>query len=260
MGALSVYSKFYYGIKTTAQEYLLDFMEGAGPERTAELVVKNYSPDQLRAELERALNEAGALTYIVTLNRTTRILTITASGTFTLLGATGSSVGNGVWGVIGFPNADVTGTTLSGSSGIGFVYSPQFILQSYIPKENNKRALSAVVSKSASGRNVSVQSFGEERFIKFNIQYITDIPQPDGQRIRDNSNAVQESLDFMGTVIDKGPFEFMPDESNLDDFTKVILESTRTSPDGTSFELTEFFDRGLPNYFETGPIVLRVID
>lgn len=259
MGALSVYSKFYYGIRTTAQEYLLNFDEG-GSELTAALNVGSYSPDQLRAELERALNEAGALTYSVTLNRSTRVLTIAASGTFTLLGATGSSIGNGVWGIIGFPNADVTGTTLSGNAGIGLVYSPQFILQSYLPKENNRRALSAVVNKSASGKSVSVQSFGEERFIKFNIQYVTDTPQPSGQRIRNNPNAVQELIDFLTDVTGKGPFEFMPDESNVDDFTKVILESTRDSKDGTSFELTEYYDRNLPNFFESGPLVLRVIE
>lgn len=259
--ALSVHSKFYYGIRVTAGMKFLNFKEGAGSELTAELTVKGYTLEELALEIATQLNSVGSLIYTVTANRATRILTISASGNFTLLGSTGTNVALGAWAVIGFPAADSTSAAShAGTTAVGVVYSPQFILQNYLPKEKNRRALNAVVSKSASGRNVSVQSFGEERFIKFNIKYVTNREQPADHRWRSNSAAVEELLTFLEWASELEKFEFMENENEVENYSTAILESVNGNADPTSFELIEYWDRDLPDVFETGLMVLKVVD
>lgn len=260
MSALTTHSKFYYGIEIEETSKYLDFDEGGG-ELTATLDVKVYSLEEIRAAVEAALNEAGALTYTVSMDRETRKMTINASASVDLLASSGSNAGFGAWSVIGFNPADVLSTTSAeGDSAIGSEYTPQFILQNYVPKEKNRRLLNSTVSRSASGANVTVQSFGEERFIKFNIQYITDIEQPPGQRLRSSHTGVDDALAFLEFITRKEHFEFMPDENDPDTFTTVLIESLANDRDGTSFELKEYYDRGLPFYFETGLIVLKALD
>lgn len=260
MSALQTHSRFYYGIRIETESRFIDFNEGAA-ELSFELVVKDYTLTELAQAIEDGLNSEGALTYTVSMNRTTRIMTIAATGTFALLANSGTNVDFGAWAIAGFNATDRTGAaTYNSQNAVGSSFAPQFVLQEYVPKEQNRRSLNAVVSKSASGAKVTVQTFGEERFIKFNIQYITNIPQPSGQRIKNNTTGVADAVAFLTSITDKGRFEFMPDEDDLSTFTTVLLESIGSDRDGTSFELREYYDKGLPFYFETGSIVLKALD
>ena len=94
--SLNTMIKFYFGHNVTSSNSKLDFQEGAGSELTATLNVGDYSLTEYATELQRALNDAGALTFTVTVARATRYVTIAATGAFTLLAATGTNIANGV--------------------------------------------------------------------------------------------------------------------------------------------------------------------
>lgn len=258
--ALTTFSLFYFGNRITSDTRFLNFKEGVGPELTAEVVPKGYTITGLALALEIALNAAGALEWTVTVDRITRLITISADGAFTLLAGTGTNVGQSAWAEIGFDPVDVVGvTTATGDNPVGKTFAPQFILQDYIPKDKNRKALNAVVSKSASGKNVTVQTFGEERFIKFNIKYITNLAQSGG-RIKDNPTGVEDALAFLDFITEKELFEFMPDIKKPQTFETVLLEEIGSDKDGTGYELREYYDQGLPFYFETGPMTLKVVE
>lgn len=261
MGALKTHSKIYYGIEVLTTNTFLNIKENGGSEITIELTPSAYSLQQIAAHVETKLNETGALTYTVVANRTTRKITISvSSGVFSLLISSGSQAASSAFSTLGFNGVDLNGvSTATSDTALGLVYSPQIPVQDYVPKENNKRSRSAVVTLSASGKNVSVQTYGEERFIKGNFKYITNRHLANG-KFRYDSQAVENVISFLTFAITKGAFEFMPDESKVDDYSTVILESTPQSAEGVGFELKEYVDRDLPNVYETGLLVFRVID
>lgn len=257
--ALATHSLFYYGHKIDENNNLINFKEGAGPELVASVPVGSYTLTKFLEVIVAALNAASSLDWVGSINRSTRIITLTSSGTASLLFGTGSTALNSPAALLGFPSTDILSTTsFVGSSGSGFSYSPQFPIQSYTGKNKNKKLVNAVVTKSASGDSVSVQSFGSERFIKGNIKYITN--QPTDGLLRANFQAVEETQSFMDYIIEKNPIEFMENESDPDTFDRVYLNSTDDGQDGTSYELTEYVDRNLPEYFETGLLTFKVIN
>lgn len=256
--SLSTFSKFYYGHEVTLDNNTIDINEGSG-ELTAEIAVGTYSLTDFLAALESALNTAGVLTYTCTLNRTTRKITITATGTFSLLISTGSSVGTSAFTLAGFTGADKTAaSTYTGNIGSGSEYRPQFILQDHVPPENYKKNVQATVNEAASGL-IEVVRFGVVRFIQCSIKFITDLAM-DGVIIKNNPDGVDDANDFMNYITKIAPVEFMPDISDSSTFNTVQLESTPQSKDGIDYTLKERYDMGLPGIFETGILTFRVID
>lgn len=257
--AIATHSLFFYGHKIDENNNLINFKEGAGPELLAQVPVGSYTLTKFLQVILASLNAASSLDWTGSINRSTRIITLTSSGTASLLFGTGSTALNSPASLLGFPATDILSTTsFVGSSGSGFEYAPQFPIQNYIGKNKNKSLVNAVVTKSASGDSVSVQSFGTERFIKGNIKYITN--QPTDGILRSNSQAVEEAQSFMDYIIEKNPIEFMENEDDPDTFDRVYLESTSSGQNGTEYELTEYFDRNLPEYFETGLLTFKVIN
>lgn len=258
--ALSTHSKFYFGHVVDEQNKFINFKEGAGDELFAVLPIGAYTLSRFTEVVENALNKAGLLTYNVTVDRASRVLTISASGVFSILGATGSSASFSTLPLMGFDLTDLTGAaTYTGAGASGQEYSTQFILQSYLASKDNKKLASAVVTKSASGNNVSVQAFGEERFTKFNLTYISNYPVGDGFRFRTNQTGVEEANNFLQYCIAKNPIEFMADETRVDIFEKLLLESTPKDPSGIAYELTEYYDKALPGFYESGILVFKLI-
>lgn len=257
--ALNVHSMFFYGHKVDENNNLINFKEGAGPEKVAELPVGSYTLTKFLEIVVAALNAASSIDWAGSVDRTTRFVTLTSSGTASLLFGTGSTYLNSPAILLGFPQTDIlNATSFVGSSGSGSEYRPQFPLQNYIPKNQNKKLVNAVTTKSASGDNVSVQSFGVERMIKANIKFITN--QPTDGLLRGNPQAVEEAQSFMDYIVEKNPIEFIENESEPDTFDRVYLESTGMGGDGTSYELMEYVDRNLPEYFETGLLTFKVIN
>ena len=250
-------SSFFYIDPVDSTNFYLDFDEGGG-ELTAEVSVGSFTHSELPDAIEAALNGAGALTYSVTFDRDTRKFTISASGPFSLLIGTGTHVGADVFPLLGFTGSDVgPATSHVGNLKAGTEYRPQFWLQDWVDQEDNQRAISPAVVKTASGE-VEVVKFGTEKFFEFSIMLATDIDQGEANFIENDPSGVANLRAFLQFAVEKNNFEFMPDRDNKADFYKVLLESTEESANGTGYKIKELYDKGLPNYFESGKLVLRL--
>lgn len=255
--ALNTMSKFYYGHNVTSSNNKLDFKEGSGPELTATLNVGDYSLTEYVAEMQRAMNAAGALTYAVTVNRSDRIVTVAASGTFSLLAGTGTNIGNGVWSMAGYNAADQNGISLQSNNATGSEFKPQFFLQRYISFDDQESASYSSVAKAAGG-TVEVVSFGTENFMNAEIAYQTNITQQTGSIVEDQTNGLDNLRTFMQYITAKRKIEFMPDRDTVGTYTKCLLESTPSSGDGTGFVLNEYLG-SLPGFFSTGTLRFRKV-
>jgi hypothetical protein len=254
----TTYSKFYYDFIIDETNYLLDFTEGAGPELTATFNVGQYTLTTMRTEVERALEDAGALDYTVTVDRTTRLFTISAPSTFGLLVSTGTHIGTSPFDTIGFTGADRTGaSTYTANNAAGSEYIPQFKLQSYISSEDWQEASDASVNKAADGR-VEVISFGTVKYVQMQIKFATDIDQGCGGPIKNNPTGVEDLRLFMRYLILRAPIEFMVDENTPATFQTLVFDSCQDSNTGTGYKLKELYDKNAPGYFETAILKFRV--
>jgi hypothetical protein len=256
--SLRTHSKFYYGFEVNADALYLDFDEG-GSELTAELPIGSYTLAEFVDAIESALNDAGALPYTVTGNRATRVITIAATGSFTLRVSSGSHASTTAFGLAGFTGSNRTGSaSYAGNAAAGTAYSTQFIAQDYIAPENYQNSSYGTVNKSASGR-VETVSYGTETFLQMNLKFVTDNTF-DGGPIRNNASGVLELQQLMQYLTTKGPLEFIPDEDDTDTFLKVQLESTPDDSKGLKYKLKELYGQGLPGFFETGTLLFRVVE
>lgn len=259
---LGKFSLFYYGHTVTSDNQNIDFKEGV-PELTAVLEVGDYSLEEYADEVKRALDAAGALTYTVTVNRTTRALTISAGSNFSLLTNSGSHAGTSAFSMMGFSGADKTGaSTYTGSTGSGSVYAPQFKLQDYRSSASSQKAVESTVHRSGSGK-VQAVNFGTEKLPQARIRFATNIPQIGTAAtgiIKNNLTGVQDLQTFMQYITTKAKFEFIPDENAPGTYETWILESTEENQQGTGYELRERYDIGLPGYFETSLLRFRVVE
>lgn len=89
----------------------IDFVEGSGGTLTATLAQGIYTPQAFATLVNGALAAAGSLTYTGSYNSTTRLFTWTASGTFSLLNASGSNASVSASEAMGLDCADYTGAT-----------------------------------------------------------------------------------------------------------------------------------------------------
>lgn len=258
--ALNTHSLFYYGHKIDENNNFINFREGAGPELVAELPVGSYTLTKFLEVVINSLNGVSFLNWSGFVDRASRVITLNVDGIASLLFNTGTLSLNSPAHLLGFDKLDrLNATSFVGNFASGEVYAPQFPLQSYMGKTKNKSLVNAVVTKSASGDAVSVQSFGFERFIEGNIKYITN--QPTEGKLRSNPRGVEDVQAFMDYIVEKNPIEFMEDESSPEIFDKVYLDSSSgTSQNGAKYELKEFFDINLPEYYETGILTFKVIN
>lgn len=258
--ALRTHSVFYYGHTIDETNRYVNFKEGAGLEKIALLPVGTYTLTKFLQVFAATMNAASALDWTASVNRATRIVTITSSGTASLLGATGSNFATSVMDLLGLGQVDyLNATSFVGSLPTGKAYAPQFPIQDYVPKDKNKALYNSVITRSASGDNVSVQSFGEQRIIKGNIKWVTNLAQDPNGIIRNDPQGVENLTAFLDYAITKAPVEFMEDENDRETFDRVLLESTPSDPSGTSYELKEYFDRNLPEWFESTLLTFRII-
>jgi hypothetical protein len=256
---MSKYSKFYYGQNVGPQSFAFDLDEGSG-ELQVTIPIGSYTLSEIVTELSTQLNSVGNLDYTVAVNRATRVVTISATGTFSILRSSGSRSGEGVYNIIGFTGGtDLTGfATYTGASPSGFEYTPQFWLQDYIPSENFREFIDATVNEASSGE-IEVVRFGIRNFMQCNLKYNTNISQPSNGPFLNNSQGVANLRSFMEYVTEKFKVEFMFDRDTPNVFEKFILESTPQDKNGLSFQLKELYDQSLPGYFDTGILRFRKV-
>lgn len=254
--SLKTKSAFIYGHQITDENYILDINEGSG-EVAIYLDVGDYTLTDFIDMLSTALNTYGSNTYSVSVNRTTRIITISADGTFKILGSTGTHIGNDPLSLMGYAYSDTSlATSHAASSATGSIWEPQFYLQDFVDFDDNVQSIEGVQRESTSGQ-VEVVSFGKRYIMECNIKLITDIKQGSSSWITSDSSGVSSARTFLNYVIDKAPVEFIPDKNSVDDFTECLLESTPESQEGLAFKLKEMYSQGLIGYFETGPLKFR---
>ena len=206
------------------------------------------------------MNAASLVDFIVTVNRSTRKIVITSTVVFSLLSNTGPTAGANAYTVLGFSTAvDKTGLmSYQGDFSIGFVYNTQFFLQGYKDPSTNRKAIDGVVNRSASGVT-EVIKFGNERFMECDVNFITDLIQQQGSIVRTNESGVASFISLMEWLTDKAPVEFMFNENKPDLFQEFELESTPQSSNGLDYDLTELYDRGLSDYFNSGRLKFKLI-
>jgi len=160
-------SLFYYGHLIDETNYAIDFKEGV-TSYAADLPVGDYSLNEFITAVESVLNNTGTLDYVVTVDRETRIITISASGNFQLLISTGRATT--AFALMGFSGLD----TISDNEHIanlasGYEWRPQPVAEDYLPKEDNDSYIQPTINESTSGEMESIY-FGERRFIEANVK------------------------------------------------------------------------------------------
>lgn len=254
--ALNSFSKFYYigGVSLSNQN--INFDEGGG-ELLAAVEISSYTIEELALAVKTALDAAGTLVYTVDFDRDTRKFTISATGSFDLLVSTGTQASTSIFDLLGFTGGDLTGaSSYTADSVAGSQYKVQFKLQDYVAENFLQERIQPNVNESASGE-LEVVSFGTRKFIEMNLLFITNLPM-DGKVIRNNPSGVEDSIAFLEFATTKAPLEFMPDESDPDTFTSLILESTENSSNGLGFLLKEETGKNLPGVYRTGLLKWRV--
>jgi len=254
---LQTKSSFYYGYVISNQNYQIDFDEGA-TEFTAQLNIGSYTLTDFISEIERAFNSIIGITetYTVSVDRSTRIITINSTGTLNLLVTTGSHFSVSTYPLMGFTGADRTGSSsYFGNNASGSEYRPQFLLQSYVDPTIFKDPVNSSVNRSANGEVLEIITFGRVGFVEFNIRFATDIDQGKGGPIETNVNGVSDLIDFMEAITTAQTIEFMKDRDTPSTFFKILLEKTPQSADGVGFKLKELSN--VPAYFETGILKFR---
>ncbi len=257
--SLSTFSLFYFNFEINEDFRYINFDEGSG-ELTATIELGAYTATEIANQVASAMNAVGTYAYTVVFNRDSRSFTIASlSGSFDLLVSTGSSAAS-AFSVIGFEGSDRTGTNTYTGGESGDFYEPQFILQDYVPSENFQGSIAQTVIITASGQ-VEVVRFGVEKFIQMNIKYINNKADASDSKIfKYNPTGLEDAQRFMQYLMTKKPVEFMANIGSRNTFQQVLLESTPTEKDGTGYQLKELYDKGLPNFFETGKLVFRVIE
>jgi hypothetical protein len=254
--AIGTFSQFYYGHVVTRDNFYINFKEGAGPELTAEIEVGSYTLTEFLVAIKTALDLAGALTYTVSVDRSTRLITISTTSTFSLLVSTGSQIGSSLWSLIGFTGSDRTGaSTYTANNPSGSKYITQFKLQDFTDSEDMQEKVDPTVLESANG-DVEVVNFGTRKMYEMSFKFITNRPG-DNNIIRNNANGVSDARLFFQYITQKKPVEFMQDYLSPNTFKKVILESTPTSSNGTGYKLEELVSKNLPGYYEINNIRMR---
>lgn len=249
-------SKFYYGHTVTSENQYIDFKEGVGPQLTAVIDIGEYSLTDYLTAVALAMNTAGALTYTVSINRSTRIITISSTSAFTLLAGTGTNLGRGAWLLLGFSGDTSSATSHTASTASGSEWIPQFMGQDFVDFEDQQEAIDGVVRQSTSGK-VEAVKFGNKKIMDVNFKFITDIVQGPSSPIENQNSGVLNARTFLEYATTKADLEFIPNRNNTSIFTKCILDSTSESKDGIGFKLKELYGQGLVGYYETGLLKFR---
>lgn len=258
--SLNTHSKFYFGFEVDSDNLYLDFKEG-GPELTAQIAIGSYTMTDFAAAIQSAMNAESSNNYVVSIDRTTRIVTIAGDAAFDLLVTTGSHAGSSIFGELGFTGADLVGlATYSGATAIGTEYSTQFVLQSFVDADDQQNATYGTVNKAASGK-IEVVTYGNESYFDMEFKFITNIDNGLDGPIRFKADGVDQFRNFMRYLVTKAPLEFMRDENDPSSFENIYLEGTPEDASmGLKFKIKEQYGRGLPGYFESGVLKFRKIE
>lgn len=247
-------SKFYYGHTVDQNNNIIKFNEGAG-DIEAEISFGKYSLTDYASAAVLAMNTLSSNSYTVSVDRSTRKLTISGASNFTL-DISGSGVGNSAYTLMGYTSDKTGSNSYEGDLGSGSEYLPQFWLQNFVDFEYNKKFLQGTVKESASGIP-EIVSFGLSKSLLCNIVFINDFSHPVSATIEENTTGLTDAISFMDYAITKGPIEYIADRDTTATYIKVILERTPQDQNGIGYQLKELTSRGVNGYYESGLLEFR---
>lgn len=254
MSKITTRSAFYFNTVVTINNRAIDFSEG-GDEVQATLQVGDYSLTEYAAEWQRALRESGSQDYVVSLNRTTRKLTISAGDPFELLSNSGSRAGVAAWTTAGFSTAtDKTGAnSYVGDSGAGIEYLTQYPVDKYVDPNHSVVYENAVYNVTPIGVGQQL-SFGDGYRIEMDIRVITNENLANLDDFYYNASGVANFMTFIRYATAKNRVEFMPDIASRSTFYKVVLEKTPEDGAARRFMLKNM---KTPEVYHSGDLVFR---
>lgn len=204
----------------------------------------------LCAVLKTALDLAGALTYTVTL-ATTGLLSIAATGAWTLLFSTGVHLLDPLW--LGFTDADHASAgganTVTGTMQVQSLYCPE---QAYIEDTESCPVYSVAHAWSMSGRNVGL-AYGSRTFRAISIDQLPPRKVFAAEEVRTYESFQRVFLRIASGV----PFYFTPDVATPATRSLYVLRDPRwaNSPLDSVCQLHEQLVR---RYLLTLPMQLYV--
>lgn len=250
-------SSFYYGHTVDQNNNVIVFNEGSG-DIEATMRFGKYSLTDYSVEVARAMNSISLNSYVVAVDRATRVLTISGTSNFSF-DPVAAGAGNSAFPLMGYTVAKTGSNSYAGDEGSGSEYRPQFYLQNFVDFDKNKEYLQGTVKESASGK-AEVVSFGLARFMECSVDFINDFPRNAGSIVEENLTGEADAIDFMDYLVSKGQLEFMPDRDTPSSYTKVFLESTALSRDGVGYRLYEYTNRGVNDFFTTQTLKFREVE
>jgi len=251
------YSAWYYGHEVSIDNQIIPLDEGFG-ELAVEVTVGSYSLTNFVTFVNASLNEFSSQEYNVNIDRSTRLITISAPANFSLLFGTSLNESISLRTLLGFDQVDYTGSnSYTAPNPSGFAYYPQFKLQKFFDFDMIQRANAETVRATASGK-VEVVKYSNNYFMKCTIPYITDIVNQG--LIKNNPTGLADAIAFIQYATTKNDMEFVYDVETPTTFQTCILESTGQSRSGTDYELSPLYSRGLTGYYELKSLTFRRID
>jgi hypothetical protein len=245
---------FYFGIQITEPNSWIDFQEFAGPVKSVQLNLGNYTPSTFATELARAMTSGSTLEYVATLDRATRLITITTTTNFRFLQGTGPHSGDGAWNEISFGGDTGYALFHTNINAVGDEWRPQFLPQDWVEFDHNVSSVDGTRKESTNGA-VETVSFGLKYIMEMNFTFITN-RYVDGPFDNDKAG-VENALAFLNYATTSADLEFMQDRDQPDNFQLCILESTPENQNGLAFKLKELYGKGLPGFYETGLLKFR---
>ena len=251
---LKTISAFTYGHTISEDNQFIDFSENLVQELGAQIDIGGYTLGDFINQIASAMNEIGSQEYSVTVDRTTRKITISSVADFDLYVTVGSRSSISAYQLMGFTTDRTGSNTYEGDISSGSIYTPQFILQKFVDFPDSVKSAHSSVNESASGV-IETVSYGQINKMKCEIVLATDIS---GQgAIIENLNGVADLRSLMNYLITKAPIEFIPDIEFPEVLEKCLLDSTKEDSKGTGFQLYEMYARKLFGYFESKELIFR---
>lgn len=259
-----IYSRFLYGFTVDASNQGFPVKVNT-TEAKVLIPIGKYTASLLAQAIEDALADAfPTQSFTVSFDYETRKFYFLCSTSFELLFSTGVDTTNNCASLIGMNETDHTVNLnpplfdFESDFEAGFIYDPQFPLQSSTYDGMVKKLTDAIVNRSVDGQ-VELIYYGEENTIEHEIKYITEIDHPSGSYIMTNNSALSDTKTFLNWCIRKNYVEFFKDKTKLE-INTLILEKTSFDQNGTGYKITPLYNENLPDYYTTGLITWRVIN
>lgn len=235
---------FLYGYEITSGNYQLNFRElGDTVDRITVIPYNTYIPNDLATILEAQLNEVGNGDYSVTFDMLNRTFSI-SNGT-TVFSVLPSSTTSSAWSVLGFSN-DLSGLQDYTGEQTGILFKPQLPLFNLNDFEYRSNTYNGSVSISTSGL-IRSSMLGRYRSMTCDIRYINNKDNKISPVLY-NSNAVDETKDFLEWAINKKAILYFNDDKIRTKYFKCVLRKTSESSDGLGYLIKEMSN--LPEFYE----------